>query len=433
MVLKTRKTYICFVRWVVYIFCFLLFSVGTQLAFSQKCLTSVKSSHSLEQHHHLKEKREEFLKKSTDFLSPKNNIIRVADTSTYTVPVVVHVIYRTEEQNISNEQILSQIEVLNQDFSRNNADTNLTPNRFKDRAANAGIQFCLAKEDPDGNATSGITRTQTQEFDIGYTENYYRESTGGTTIWDPTKYLNIYVCEIGNDVLGFTYLPASALPDRDAVVVDYRNFGTTGTVLAPYNRGRTTTHEVGHWFNLEHTWGASSESCSEDDGVSDTPIQFTANNNCPTSPVFSCGNQSLGGDMFMNFMEYTVDRCQNLFTEGQRARMRAALFQYRSSLLISTACGNVNEPINTEVIFDAFPNPSGDEFTLRIRLPFEQTDVTVGIYSPEGKLVKTWKYSSLLRDNVTLSARDLGSGVFIAQLTYGANIHTFKLVSISDF
>ncbi len=417
----------------VHIFCFLLCSVGTQLAFSQKCLTNVKSSHSLEQHHHLQEKRKEFLKNSNNYLSPKNTSYSILDTTTYTIPVVVHVLYRTEEQNISSEQIVSQIEVLNRDFSRQNTDTNLTPDRFKNLAANVGFQFCLAKEDPNGNPTSGITRTETQEFDIGNTENYYRESTGGKNIWDPTKYLNIYVCEIGNDVLGFTYLPASALPDRDAVVVDYRNFGTIGTVLAPYNKGRTTTHEVGHWFNLEHTWGASSESCSEDDGVSDTPLQFTSNTNCPTNPVYSCSNQPLGGDMFMNFMEYTVDRCQNLFTQGQRARMRAALFQYRSGLIISTACGNVNEPISAEVVFDAFPNPSGDEFTLRIRFPFEQTDVTIGIYSPEGKLVKTWKYSSLLRDNVSVSARDLGSGVFIAQLTYGANIRTFKLVSISDF
>ena len=413
------------------IFLFAFFLAGTQISVAQQCLTNEKTEHSLSEHPHLRQKRNDFLINSTRYLSKKNTSPLIQDSSIYTIPVVVHVIYNTEEQNISNAQIQSQIDILNQDFRRLNRDTILTPERFKNVAADAGFEFCLAQFDPNGEPTTGITRTSTPLPEIGNTENYYRSSEGGRTIWNPDHYLNIYVCEIGNDILGYTYLPGSALPDRDAVVIDYRNFGTTGTAKAPFNRGRTTTHEVGHWFNLEHTWGPSNESCSEDDGVADTPLQFTSNTDCPSSPNFSCGNEPLG-DMHMNYMEYTVDRCQNLFTRGQRERMRSALLQFRSTLLFSEACGNQNQQVSDQVVFDAYPNPSGDQFTIRIRLTQEETNVNVSIFTLEGALVKQWHYDQLLGDNINIYTSELGSGVFVAQLTYRAKVHTFKLVSISD-
>ena len=418
-----------FVQTIILFFC--VFTVGTRIASAQQCLTNEKTQEALEKHPELQKQRQNFLKQSEAFLSRKNDLNQLQDSVVYTIPVVVHVIYNNDRQNISNEQIDSQLDILNQDFRRFNPDSIVTPNRFKAVAADAGLEFCLAEIDPNGEPTTGITRTETAVSEIGSTEKYYISSEGGKTIWNPDRYLNIYVCEIGNDILGFTYLPGSALPDRDAVVIDYRNFGVTGTALAPFDRGRTTTHEVGHWLNLEHTWGPTNESCDQDDGVADTPLQFTSNTNCPSSPNFSCDNAPLG-DMHMNFMEYTVDRCQNLFTLGQKERMRAAIIQFRPGILFSDVCGTRNQDVTSTVVFDAYPNPSGDRFTIRVRLPAESQNATIGIYTLQGALVKRWTFDTLLAENISLNTSELGSGVFVAQLTFNAEIHTFKLVSVSD-
>ena len=128
-------------------------------------------------------------------------------------------------------------------------------------------------------------------------------------IWDPNKYLNIYVCDLSN-ALGFASFPGTS-QSRDAVVINYNNFGTIN-ILAPYNKGRTATHEVGHWLNLLHIWGDGN--CGNDQ-VDDTPIQNSANYGCPSHPSPSCSNE---GDMFQNFMDYTDDGCMNLFTNGQK-------------------------------------------------------------------------------------------------------------------
>ena len=134
----------------------------------------------------------------------------------------------------------------------------------------------------------------------------------------------------------------------------------------------------------------------------------------------------------MNFMEYTVDRCQNLFTLGQKERMRAAIIQFRPGILFSDVCGTRNQDVTSTVVFDAYPNPSGDRFTIRVRLPAESQNATIGIYTLQGALVKRWTFDTLLAENISLNTSELGSGVFVAQLTFNAEIHTFKLVSVSD-
>jgi Pregnancy-associated plasma protein-A/Secretion system C-terminal sorting domain len=246
-----------------------------------------------------------------------------------TVPVVIHVVYRQAAGNISDAQIQSQIVALNADYRRQNADASSTPANFLPAAADCGIEFCLASTDPQGNPTSGVTRVSTTTSNIGSTNTYYTVDPA----WDRNKYLNIWVCEIGGGTLGFAYLPGTAPASYDGVVIDYRYFGTTGTAQYPFNKGRTATHEVGHWFNLRHIWGDNPD-CGVDDLIGDTPIQGNENYNCPTNAI-SCSN---GGDMSMNYMDYTDDRCMNIFTQGQSARMNAALNGPRASLQSSNGC-----------------------------------------------------------------------------------------------
>ncbi|GGK62001.1 M43 family zinc metalloprotease [Rufibacter glacialis] len=257
-----------------------------------------------------------------------------------TIPVVVHVVYNTSTQNISDAQIKSQIEALNRDFRRLNADAVNTPDLFKGVAADAEIEFCLAQRTPDGEPTNGITRTATTKPDFGVGDSMKFAALGGKEAWNTSQYLNIWVVRFHKDekVLGFAQFPNVGSPLTDGVVIDYRYFGTTGTVVRPFNLGRTTTHEVGHWLNLFHIWG--DEPCGNDQ-VDDTPTQQEENTDCPTFPKASCNNTS---DMFMNFMDYTNDACMNLFTIGQKNVMQKTLNTFRAGLLTSPGCKAVQVP-----------------------------------------------------------------------------------------
>ncbi|MFN4123687.1 MAG: M43 family zinc metalloprotease [Flavobacteriales bacterium] len=261
------------------------------------------------------------------------------DRNIFRIPVVVHVVYRTNQENISDAQILSQINVLNQDFRRLNADASNTPALFLSAADDPGIEFCLATRDPQGNPTNGITRTQTTVTSFGLNDNMKNDATGGKSPWPRNSYLNIWVCNLGGGLLGYAY-PPGASAAVDGVVIGFRFFGTTGTLQAPYNRGRTATHEVGHWLNLEHIWGDDNGSCNGSDQVADTPNQADAYYGCPTFPQVSCGSE----DMFMNYMDYTDDACMNIFTKGQRDRMRAVMSGFRASLQNSLGCSQATNP-----------------------------------------------------------------------------------------
>ncbi len=263
-----------------------------------------------------------------------------------TIPVVVHVVYATAAQNVSDQQILSQIEVLNRDFRRLNPDTGNTPQVFKPVGADAGIEFCLASRDPQGNFTTGITRTPTTNTNFTTFNNAVKyDVTGGKSAWNTSEYLNIWVCNIQGSVLGYAQFPGGN-PATDGIVVDYLAFGTTGSAQSPYNGGRTTTHEIGHWLNLYHIWGDDGGACTGTDYVGDTPNQGGEYYGCPSFPQTSCGSQ----DMFMNYMDYVNDNCSNIFTQGQRDRMRAAINIWRSGLLTSAGC--VTQPPQAQFAVD---------------------------------------------------------------------------------
>ena len=259
-----------------------------------------------------------------------------------TIPVVVHVIYKNSSQNISDAQIFSQIDILNEDFRMNNSDASSVPSAFAGAAADCEIEFCLAVRDPNGNVTTGITRTYTTTSSFsGYTSMKY-SSTGGQDAWNTSDYLNIWVCNLASGLLGFATFPGGN-SSTDGVVCDYAYFGNTGTATSPYDLGRTATHEVGHWLNLYHIWG---DSYCGNDYVSDTPKHEESNYGCPSYPhASSCSGTGSTGEMFMNYMDYTNDACMFMFSSGQKNRMRATLNGSRSSLLSSLGCQVVYPPI----------------------------------------------------------------------------------------
>ncbi len=262
-----------------------------------------------------------------------------AEAANITIPVVVHVVYKTASQNISDAQINSQIAVLNADFQKMNADVALTPSLFTGVVGNPNIGFCLAKTDPSGNPTTGIVRVATTKTSFSDNDAVKKAANGGSNAWDATKYLNLWVCNLGSSLLGYAQFPGG--PNAtDGVVCNYTAFGTTGTAQAPFHKGRTATHEVGHWLNLRHIWGDAS--CGNDQ-VNDTPTQQTANTGCPSFPRKTCNNTS---DMFMNYMDYTDDACMYMFSTGQSTRMNALFASggARIGLVTSNKCGTVVQP-----------------------------------------------------------------------------------------
>ena len=272
-------------------------------------------------------------------------------SSVRTIPVVVHVVYNNSTENIPDAQILSQIDVLNEDFRRLNADTTNTRSIFKPVAADAQIEFCLAKRDPNGNSTTGITRTATTNGAFTTNNAMKANSTGGEDPWPRDQYLNIWVCLLSNGVLGYALLPPAPAA-TDGVVIDYRAFGRIGNLLSGYQEGRSCTHEVGHYLGLYHTFddngncaGTTASTCATNgDRCCDTPADSDASFGCPSNQN-SCTDSPVDyPDQIENFMDYSYGDCRNMFSQDQVARMNAALSTYRSSLYASNnlACVPVN-------------------------------------------------------------------------------------------
>ncbi len=245
------------------------------------------------------------------------------NTSTRSIPVYVHVIYRTSQENISDAQIQSQLDQLNADFAATNADYN-PPSDFASVASgNTNIQYTLA----------GITRQQDSRTSWGTNDAMKTPSQGGVAAVTPATHLNMWVCNIGGGILGYAQFPGSGAASTDGVVMSPQYFGSnnygSGYYLsAPFDKGRTTTHEVGHYLNLRHIWGDGG--CNVDDLVDDTPVAGASNGGCPSSTFNSCsGGQR---DMHMNYMDYTNDDCMFMFSAGQDARMWACLNTSRAQL-----------------------------------------------------------------------------------------------------
>jgi hypothetical protein len=236
-----------------------------------------------------------------------------------TIPVLVHVVYKDDQGNIADAQIQSQIDSLNQDYRARNADKSSVPPVWTALVADAKIEFRL----------QDVTRTHTDQDFFGTDNGVKHESSGGISPKSSDKYLNLWVCRLAGTLLGYAQFPGGPA-DTDGVVIRSTAFGTTGTAQAPFNLGRTATHEIGHWLNLYHIWGDTND-CSGTDYVADTPNAQFPNYGRPSFPHISCNNGP-NGDMFMNYMDYVDDGAMVLFTPGQVARMAATLSGPRSGL-----------------------------------------------------------------------------------------------------
>jgi hypothetical protein len=296
----------------------------------------------------------------------------------YTIPVVVHIIHKGEPigtgSNISDAQVLSQIKVLNQDFQRTNPDRINTPAEFAAVAGSMDITFVLAKRDPEGRASNGIVRVKGTKNSWTSADNYQLKSQSN---WPSEDYLNIWVCDI-TDFLGYAQFPVSNLPglenssnnaETDGVVISYAVFGSIDdgnfNLDPDYNKGRTTTHEVSHFFGLKHIWGDDDNECTGTDHVADTPNQAGFTTGCPAHPRSTCNPAVVS--MFQNFLDYTDDRCMNLFTQDQVERMSVVLENSprRKSLLTSNG--------------DLPPDPVNNDLGIRkvVTPPFSQCNATI--------------------------------------------------------
>lgn len=380
-----------------------------------------------------------------------------------TIPVVVHVIHKGEPvgtgTNISNAQIQSQIDILNQDFRRLNTDVLFSPAPFRGSSSDPLIQFCLAQQKPDGSSTNGIMRylepTQAEYSTLGVPLELsclnrltIESIVKPATIWDRDKYLNIWVSElrqlppvingqsnnqIGNNqgcnfestLLGYAQFPGLA-PETDGVWLGYKFIGNNGTAISPYNLGRTASHEIGHWLNLRHIWGDESE-CSQDDFVLDTPIQSIESSGCNSFPKLDSCSSLFPGVMYMNYMDYSDDNCLSIFTFGQSARMDSALFNQRAGLLTSNGCQPSSLGLNNNSIknnIKAYPNP----FTNQLTIEAYETIYKVEIYNLLGQKVISFEINNPTENSVNTDLSELAQGNYLAKIYTELNVESIKII-----
>jgi hypothetical protein len=357
---------------------------------------------------------------------------RLAANTIVRIPVVVHVLYNTAAQNISDAQIKSQIDALNRDFRRRNEDSVKTPERFKSVAADVQIEFALATADPMGRATNGIVRKQTGVVAWQMDDKIKFSAQGGNDAWDSRNYLNIWV---GNtrSLLGYaSYIGGAA--EKDGIVINTTAFGNVG---GPYDKGRTLVHEAGHWMGLKHIWG---DTFCGDDGIDDTPKQGGYTTGCPTEFRSSCSNGT-SGDMYMNYMDFTNDACLNMFTKGQKEKMRS-LFEEgnaRASLMNSKGLSEpwfeelpiVDQPAPPVGVsaqgLKLYPNPAQNEMVINFDNDASWIGKRISIISLNGSVVQSLTVTSKSQ-HVPLTA--LRTGVYFVQGVNGSKKLNLKLVKL---
>ena len=359
-------------------------------------------------------------------------------TNILTIPVVVHVIHNGDAygsgENIRDEQVLSQITVLNQDYRKLSGTPGFNNNPV---GADVEIEFCLAKRDPFNNETNGINRVQLTA--PMYNSIQSVEQIKPITQWDPNRYMNIWVVNLGADLLGYAQFPTNSnnasTASTDGVVIGHRYFGSQliypqGTYSAPFNRGRTATHEVGHFLGLFHIWGDNNNcivnaSDSEQDFCPDTPPASSENYGCPT--VDSCPGDAFL-DMVQNYMDYTNDACMNIFTLNQKTRMRnfLSVFPRRAQLLTSNAC----QPLMSSPAFEMiqgmklFPNPADN--VINISSNYDILPDSFVIYNSIGQVISTKEVKNIA--DLTINTSNYSQGIYFIQITKENESKTLRFV-----
>lgn len=360
----------------------------------------------------------------------------------YTIPVVFHVVYDTPEQNLPDSVILNQLQVLNDDYNRENADTVNLRSDFLPIAGDPKIRFVLAQIDENGAPTTGITRTSTSTQSFGsllvlggdFTDLEMVKSTsgGGQDPWDQSRYMNVWICNMAIDffgqqvpaILGYATPPAG-LPNwptgsvnglSDGVVLQYQAVGSNNPNPldaggGPIDvQGRTATHEVGHYLGLRHIWGDGD--CTEEDGVDDTPnADAESQQDCDPSKN-TCTDNILGmdlPDMIENYMDYSAETCQNSFTAGQVDLMHGVLDGPRFDL-VNNNPAKISESALIE--WNVMPNPTDG----LVRIESQDVIESIEIFNPQGKSIVITKPNA---QQAELHLNDFSAGVYIIRISNG--------------
>lgn len=395
---------------------------------SEKCAADLIRNEALDQNPDLQEEIEASELEISNFINrpTEGALSRVV----LTIPVVIHIIHNSEaigeDANISEQQALSLLTRLNEDFRKTNADTLDQSSPFYSDQADTEIEFCLATQDPNGDPTSGIER---YDFDQeGWSIKEIDSLVKPATIWDRYSYMNVWSINLDDPdspgVDGYGTFPTSTTDTTDGIVILYTAYGELVD-----GKSIVGTHEVGHYLNLFHIWGDNIPDCG-DDQVSDTPPTDNSNEGCPDfphNPNNSCGSDA-NGEMFMNYMDYSDAECTVMFTNGQKDRMQATLMTLRSSLLSSSACNVISSTDNSAPLagLKVFPNPS--KGTYRIDIPdfTAQQLVHLSVFDISGaKLQDSWVPSS---SQVVIELTDLPEGVYFLRATHKSNSVTTKLI-----
>jgi hypothetical protein len=320
------------------------------------------------------------------------------------IPVVFHIVWNTPQDNIPNSTIQMMLDQMNSDFSATNPELASVRAAFTSSIGNAGIQFCLAQFDADGNPASGIVRVQTTAtwFSPSSQPHAMKQPPLGSSAWDPQRYLNIWVCDIvgtsGNIVSGYSYLPIGGMAGswQDGLVID-AYYGTTAAA-------RTATHEAGHYFGLRHTFDGNS--CFSDDGMADTPNTDSPSWNCNFTNLQRCGLLT----QYENFMDYST--CLSMYTNQQASYMQQILFGIRTSLLGSIGCSGISTGLQEQSTgaLNLFPNPATDMVTLNTSL---YRPGTATIKDMQGRVVLRVRLSGT---SSTIPIKDLSPGPYLVEI-----------------
>lgn len=322
------------------------------------------------------------------------------------IPVVVHILYNNFAENLTSNQIQSQIDALNRDFNKQNTDVIYTPSVYKGLVADCNIHFALANRDIDGNEVDGIVRLYTANKSWNNFDDIKTPLKGGSAAWNASQYLNIWVGNLGGKAIGVSSFPGMK-KEFDGIVVDYTAFGTTGNLSSKFNDGRTCVHEVGHWLNLYHVSG---DMPCGNDFVADTPPQKTEHYSKPTFPQYSTCNGIATIDMTMNYMTYVDDDHMYMFTNGQKKRMWALFDKggFRESLKYSAGWMITDQQTTSKNAYKVAisPNPVSNELTINLT---NSDPIVIQIIDLTGKI---WYQNETCIPLVRINTHNLATGIY---------------------
>jgi hypothetical protein len=404
-------------------------------AFAQRvrCATDSKVVENAVLHERINEKIEE-LKLRNLRTSQTYEVLRI--------PIVVHIIHNnssgiiggSENSNISDEQVFSQIEVLNEDFRRRAGTAGFNNNPV---GADMEIEFFLANIDPEGRPTTGINRVYSSRRSFSVFGNDLR-ALSNLSYWDSSKYLNIWVTTLSSNLLGYAEMPIADFDGLETVDIDERIDGVfvghtvfgrgTGTVTDDlYTEGRTVTHEIGHWLGLIHIWGDTR--CGTD-FCDDTPTAEAANLTDFCNPIFStCSRGASTRNMIENFMDYSPDQCMNIFTQDQKARVRAILeiSTRRKKLLENLPIFN---PISEPIIVRILGNPVENDYLNIQVLVNEARSFEVRIVDNLGRVLIQDSYANSLSRSIQIPKVRLGKGMLNLSVSSDNETLTHRILSL---